>query len=128
VKIKIIYILLLYYVFYGCNTEAKAPFLKLETDIINLGNIISNDTLKVRFKIFNTGNDTLRILKLGTSCGCTDGYVHKKILLPNDSSLVSLNYSPILDRDSIVKSIIIENNSLEPFKLVRLVGFKKGGF
>lgn len=103
--------------------ENKQPGIKLNSDVINLGVINSSDSIKKSFFVYNT--DTLFIKKVGVSCGCTNGHSDKPYILIGDSATIFFTYSPANDIDSIQKSLIIENNSAEPFKLVYLRAFVK---
>ncbi|MBK7347654.1 MAG: DUF1573 domain-containing protein [Chitinophagaceae bacterium] len=104
---------------------SRLPELRLSSEVINLGTVKALDTIKKYFLVYNTGSDTLFIKKVGVSCGCTNGYSNKKFILPNDSATIFFTYSPANDIDSIQKSLIVENNSIEPFKLVYIKAFVK---
>lgn len=109
----------------GCHTpndEKKFAVLQLKSEVIDLGIITSNDSIHISTKVYNTGTDTLKINKIGVSCGCTSGQIDKKNIMPGDSSVISLSYSPVNDSGKTQKNIIIENNSSEPFKLLKLQG------
>jgi hypothetical protein len=108
---------------FSCTGEPSGgPVLRIMQDTINLGIVRIRDSVKVNIPIYNIGNDTLHIKKVGVSCGCTSGYSHKKYLPPMDSTLVTIAYSPENDKDSFSKSVIIENNSKEAFKLITIIG------
>ncbi len=107
------------------SNENLAPEIYLYSDEISLGVVNYSDTIRGSFFAYNTGTDTLYITKVGVSCGCTDGHSEKPYVLAGDSTKILFSYSPANDKDSVQKSLIIENNSAEPFKLVYIKAFVK---
>jgi Protein of unknown function (DUF1573) len=118
--------ILVIFLFASCNSPIKKthPVIRLEKDSLNLGNIKMGDSIKVKLKVFNQGNDTLKIANIGVSCGCTAASIDKKEILPGDSSLLHLTYDNTKSSDSgyMFKSIVIRNNSSETFKILRIAG------
>ncbi len=107
------------------SVNQKQAKIKVDNDVVNLGQVNAIDTIKTSFYACNIGGDTLFITKIGVSCGCTNGHSDKDFVLPGDSAKINVTYTPTNDVDSVQKSIIIENNSAEPFKLVYIKAFVK---
>lgn len=59
-------------------------------DTINWGKI-GPGMLKHALKITNVGGDTLKILDVTASCGCTTAPLNKKVLLPGDTATVDVS-------------------------------------
>ncbi len=125
---KINYLMLALYISFmsgGCRPSGSEglPVIETEKDIFDLGRVHSSDSIHFSFKIYNKGADTLKVLKYGGGCGCTNIEIGKTKLLSGDSSTVNVLYLPNEDVDSVYKSIILETNSREPYKVVRLRAF-----
>lgn len=112
----------------GCNSEqekTREPKLYVENSVVNFGSVFNTDTVYLQVKISNTGDDTLQLYKAGASCGCTTPKLHSKTLAPNESTLMDIRYRPNEDVDSVTKTIMIDNNSKEPLKVIKIKGFIK---
>ncbi|WP_126973558.1 DUF1573 domain-containing protein [Gynurincola endophyticus] len=91
-----------------------------KNDSVNIGAIHQNDTAYLSFTVYNPGSDTLKILNIGTECGCTVAEVSKKNIIPGDSALLSVTYSSTSDIGIIVKTIVVECNTTDPYHLLYL--------
>ena len=96
---------------------SKGPNIKVSPDTYDLGTVIYGDVPERIFKITNTGNEPLEILKLSTSCGCTKASVAEedKIIAPGDSIDMLVTFDPAVHKDNIdlgelVRVIYIKTN------------------
>ncbi|MBP7557532.1 MAG: DUF1573 domain-containing protein [Chitinophagaceae bacterium] len=120
-----IFIFLIPFFISSCSNKnfKEHPIITAEKDIFNLGRIHKNDSVRLSFKIYNTGGDTLKVLNYGGGCGCTDIEVGKTKIFSGDSSSVNILYLPNQDIDSVYKSIVLETNAIERYKVIRLKAY-----
>ena len=77
-----------------CTSLALAqPKLTVEKNTIDLGTIYNGMVKKARIVIKNTGKDSLRILGVQTSCGCTTAKQPKGTLKPGESDAVEIEFN-----------------------------------
>ena len=121
----IIFICFSYLNLLSCKSkEAKEkPVITSEKDLFDLGRIHKNDSVHIRFRIYNTGGDTLKVINYGAGCGCTNIKLDNTKILSGDSSTVNVLYLPDQDIDSVYKSIVLETNAIERYKVIRLKAF-----
>lgn len=106
----------------ACSSGVKKPVLTLEKDTIQVGTIKRGDSILVSIKVFNSGDDTLKLTDLAMSCGCTKGVFTSNTVIPGQIVSISLEYKNAGDIGSFDKSVVIENNSDNPFKILRIQG------
>jgi hypothetical protein len=100
----------------------KEAILQSENDSLNLG--IVHDSADFAFKIKSTGNDTLKVLKLASGCGCTQMAAEKTTIPPGDSTLLKGRYMPET-LGEFEKSIVINTNTQKKFHVLRIRGTSK---
>ncbi len=61
------------------------PKLSIDKTEIDMGSMYSGEKREGKIILKNVGNDTLRILHVGTSCECTTVKSPKEFLLPGQS-------------------------------------------
>lgn len=100
------------------------PIITLDHDTTDIGTLKKEEKKSAIVKISNEGNDTLRIDNIGVSCGCTNTRLEKKIIPPDSISYLHILYESKKSNDTgtFYKSIVIRNNSKEPFKIFTLKG------
>lgn len=108
--------------FFSCTSRNKAAVLTLESDTIQIGTVMLGDSVRMEVTLFNSGDDTLSLKHLAMSCGCTKGEFSSQTILPEQSGSIKLEYRNIGDIGAIDKSVVIENNSSIPFKVLRIQG------
>jgi hypothetical protein len=101
------------------QNETKRAALRANRDTIEL-NRVSGPT-NFKFTILSVGNDTLKIFKHATSCGCTQVSVSKTNILPGDSAFITGLYTPEV-KGPFEKTIVLNLNSKEKFKVLRIRG------
>lgn len=110
----------------SCSTatqyEKKGPELVFERDTVNLGEIVIGDSTSFKIDVTNEGADSLEIKNIAYGCGCTVGKIREKHLGHNQKTILEIKYVNHGDVNAINKTVILENNSKEPFKILRLLG------
>ena len=76
----------------ACQHSQK-PILQLSTYCYNFYELQKNKNYLGNVMIKNTGNDTLKIFQIGTSCGWTDASITQKLLQPQDSCTLNFTYN-----------------------------------
>jgi len=80
------------FLFFLCSCMHKEPELKLINYSYDFGNIKKDSIYQGKAIIKNIGNDTLKIQQISPDCSCTNAYVTKKEILPNDTCLIKFSY------------------------------------
>lgn len=84
--------LLVIILFASCHSEKKANLILSIVDY-DFGDICSDSIYKGRSTITNSGNIPLIIDKIDSDCGCTSVAISKNVILPQDTCLLTFNYS-----------------------------------
>jgi hypothetical protein len=99
------------------------PRLTIDKPKVDLGVIYNGTTKKARIMIKNVGSDTLRILGVTTSCGCTTVREPKAFLKSGESDAVEIEFNSTGYRGKIEKHInIMTNDPTTPTSYVTLLG------
>ena len=109
----IISLLMIFLAFISSATTLPAqPKLEIEGgDSYNWGKVKPKDSpLKASIKIFNTGNDTLRISNVKPSCGCTTAPLDKNVIPPKGFSTLSITLNVPPHPGTVTKSVTISSN------------------
>ena len=86
------------------------PKLAVDKMNIDLGVIYNGAVKKARISVRNAGTDTLRILGVQTSCGCTAAKQPKSALRPGESDVVEVEFNSTGFRGKIHKTVTIQTN------------------
>jgi hypothetical protein len=104
-------------------STAAQPKLVIDNSKIDFGVIYNGTTKKARVVLKNVGKDTLRILGVTTSCGCTTARQPKAFLKSGESDAVEVEFNSTGFRGKIEKHInIMTNDPASPTTNVTLVG------
>lgn len=110
----------------ACNykNSLSYPVLRIEKDSINIGSLNKGDSLSVKIPMYNVGDDILRIVSIGASCGCTSVFVEDKVLSSGDSTVLKFVYKTAESKDSgfFEKNIVVKTNCQIPFKIIKFSG------
>lgn len=99
------------------------PKLTVDKTSIDMGVIYNGATKKARVVIKNIGRDTLRILGVTTSCGCTTVRQPRAFLKTGESDAVEVDFNSTGFRGKIEKHVnIMTNDPASPTTYVTLVG------
>ena len=88
------------------------PKLKIENgDTLNFGKVKSTESpAKSKVKLYNVGNDTLKIMSVKPGCGCTTARLDKMIVPPGDFATMSVSLNLPGNPGNIHKTIDIKTN------------------
>lgn len=102
------------------------PKLSLESMSIDLGTIYSGQIKTGRLTLKNIGNQTLKILHVQPSCGCTTVRQPKGELQPNESDEVEISFNSAMYNGPVEKYVNIETNDpLSQYVAVKLIALVK---
>lgn len=90
IKFKILYIVIFLLL---CACQGKQAQVRLSEYRYDFGEIQANRLYSGEATITNTGNDTLKILDVNGSCGCTQARVTKRELMPGDTCRLDFTYN-----------------------------------
>lgn len=119
---KRIYILLTIFVLFAGNLLAQ-PKLKIEGgDTYNWGNVKEKDSpLKAKVKLYNIGTDSLKIINVKATCGCTTAPIDKNVLCAGDSATLDIKLTISGVSGPLHKTInITTNDSSKPNAVLHL--------
>lgn len=95
----------------ACNTgKAVPPKLLLASDAIDVGGVSIGDTVATAMTIYNTGGDTLRLIAVGSSCGCTVAQISDSTVAAGDSTIIRISVS-VENEGPFKRQVVLQNNS-----------------
>lgn len=104
-------------------TATAQPRLIIDKAKVDFGVIYNGTTKKARVVLKNVGQDTLRILGVTTSCGCTTARQPKAFLKSGESDAVEVEFNSTGFRGKIEKHVnIMTNDPTSPTTYVTLIG------
>jgi hypothetical protein len=92
------------------GTSPAQPKITIDRSKVDFGIIYNGATKKARFVVKNVGRDTLRILGVTTSCGCTTARQPKAFLTTGESDAIEVEFNSTGFRGKIEKHINIQTN------------------
>jgi hypothetical protein len=92
------------------STGLSQPKISVDKTKIDMGVVYNGSVKKARVTIRNTGRDTLRILGVSTSCGCTAARQPKDFLKPGESDFVEVEFNSTGFRGQVEKHLEIQSN------------------
>ncbi len=90
--------------------QSSPPRLLVEKKKYNLGDMTAGEVKKIKVRITNAGGDTLRILQVVPSCGCTTAKMPKPTLVGGESDIVEMIFSSQGFRGKTTKHVTIVTN------------------
>lgn len=123
---KKIYLIFIPVLFLTCKTYTyKSPLIVFVKDTIDLKLINSNTLIHTSYKIFNKGNDTLKILDVEPSCNCTVIDNYSKEILPNKEGSIPIEFDPeFVPNGQFIRRIAVLSNSAIQINILILKGEK----
>lgn len=98
------------------------PKVSVDKSGIDLGATYNGEVKKAKILIRNSGKETLKILGVQTSCGCTTVKQPKSELKPGESDAVEVEFNSTGFRGKITKHVTIQTNDpVSPSVSVTLV-------
>ncbi len=103
------------------SKDSSYAEMSFDTEVYDFGKSNQGDVLTHSFKLTNTGTDTLIISNIETQCGCTNATIDKKILLPGESTSVTLTLNTnVLQKGITAKKVTIYSNIKEKKRILTL--------
>lgn len=93
-----------------CGTSLSQPKISVDKTKIDLGVAYNGAIKKARATIKNVGRDTLHILGVSTSCGCTTVKTPKDFLKPGETDVVEVEFNSTGFRGKVEKYLEIQSN------------------
>ena len=90
---------------------AAEPKMTFETTEIDFGKIDSGKVKTLVFKFKNTGDETLIITKINSSCGCTVPEVEKMEYQPGESGVIPVKFDSKGLNGKVTKTVTISTNA-----------------
>ncbi|MCP5052730.1 MAG: DUF1573 domain-containing protein [bacterium] len=102
---------------------SAASQIKFESDEVSFGDIESGKVMDVEFKFENTGDETLVIKNISTSCGCTAPKLEQKEYKPGEKGVLPVKFFSRGYNGKVVKSITVSTNDLKtPYTRLKISG------
>ena len=92
------------------GSALSQPKVSVDKSAIDLGVTYNGQVRKARILVRNSGKETLKILSVQTSCGCTAVRQPKSELKPGESDAVELEFNSTGFRGKVTKHINIQTN------------------
>lgn len=105
---KLIYPLLALYLL---PLVARAAELHWQATTVNLSAPAGQEELHARFPFTCTGEGTVTVKDIRTSCGCTAATLEKRTYQPGDSSAIEVTFRPGLADGRQVKEVFVTTDS-----------------
>ncbi len=96
--------------FLSCNNLQTGPHIKFGKNEIDFGKMKQNVHKTRVIKFTNTGDDTLRITQIQTTCGCTAAIVSSEIIPPGKRGNIKVTFGSSMYLGKITRSVKIHSN------------------
>ncbi|MEN8223060.1 MAG: DUF1573 domain-containing protein [Acidobacteriota bacterium] len=102
------------------------PEITFEKEKIDFGEITSGKVVDLEYTFENTGDDTLIIKNINTSCGCTYTRLEKKEYEPGEKGVIPVKFFSKGYRGKVIKSVtVVSNVKANPYVRLSLSGLIK---
>lgn len=108
-------ILALMFFYTGIASASHNPKIEVSPESWDFGRVTKAKVLTHKFTVKNTGDDTLEIKHITTSCGCTTATMFYKKIYPGESAelTVNLDLREIKSQGKIKRDVYVESNDPE---------------
>lgn len=94
----------------ACFYAQNGPkFEVAEGETINTGNHQRNTEVKYEIMFRNSGDDTLKILSVTATCGCSSALLSSNVLLPGEGGTINFVFNGI-GMGQVTKGVIVNTN------------------
>lgn len=102
------------------------PEITFEKKKIDFGEISSGKVMDLLYKFENTGDETLVIKNINTSCGCTYTRLEKKEYEPGEKGSIPVKFFSKGYRGKVIKTVtVVSNDKANPYIRLSLSGLIK---
>lgn len=92
------------------QNRSAPPRLLVEKSVYDLGDVLMGEAKTIKVRIANAGGDTLRILQVVPSCGCTTAKMPKSALVGAESDIIEMRFNSQGFRGKTTKHVTIVTN------------------
>jgi len=96
--------------------KKKVPRIKVESPVHDFGKVGPGKQYSCEFKFKNIGNDTLKIKRIQSTCGCTVPQLKKKTYAPGESGTVNVTFRTPTREGKTSKRLYILSNDKKKAK------------
>lgn len=97
------------------------PQMKFVEDVYDFGKIKQNSVVEHTFEFFNAGGDTLKILDISASCGCSVGKLSKKEFAAGEKGTIDVRFDTRGKFGNQIQRIYIRTNEPDnPTKIITI--------
>lgn len=93
------------------SMAVAGPIVEIPESTFDFGRVSQHAVVSHRFWIKSTGDDTLRIIRIESGCGCTEAPLRDSVLAPGDSTVLEILFSTKSYRGPVSKSPHLETNA-----------------
>lgn len=116
---KVIFLILI--TFINSYGQFIKPQMKFVEDTYDFGKVKQNDVVEHTFEFFNAGGDTLKILDISTSCGCSVGKLSKREFAAGEKGTIDVRFDTRGKLGNQVQRIYIRTNEPDnPTKIITI--------
>jgi len=102
------------------------PEITFEKKKIDFGEINSGKVVDLEYMFENTGDETLIIKNINTSCGCTYTRLEKKEYEPGEKGVIPVKFFSKGYRGKVIKTVtVVSNDKTNPYLRLSLAGLIK---
>lgn len=102
------------------------PEITFEKQKIDFGEITSGKVLDLEYVFTNTGDETLIIKNINTSCGCTYTRLEKKEYEPGEKGVIPVKFFSKGYRGKVIKTVtVVSNDKANPYLRLSMAGLIK---
>jgi len=92
------------------NSEQGTPKIEFESVVHDFGEIGPGSKNDGEFKFTNTGDGTLTVKRIKSTCGCTVPKLAKKEYAPGESGVIKVQYKAAMSAGNVTKQLYVYNN------------------
>ena len=92
--------------------KVRAPHIKFKEKTYDFGKVLQGEVVKHSFSFTNTGDMTLLVTNVRSSCGCTVSDYSKKPISPGGSGKIEVSFNSHRRKGMQNKSITVTSNSI----------------
>lgn len=100
-------------IFFVClfaSLAFAAPVLQVENPRFDFGEVFQGERVRHVFEFVNQGDETLKIDRISSSCGCTAALVSEKSIPPGGKGELLANFDSTRFRNAVSKTISLYSN------------------
>lgn len=103
--------------------KLRGPRIGLSSHIWDFGRVWYGDPCKTEIQIVNGGDETLKILEIKSSCGCTIAKPKKRELAPGETDTMTVTYNTRKNKKKVSQRITIKTNDpKQPAAVLQIKG------